>query len=182
MAGYTCLESHGKVVGLWGTSATPNRGPTSMVTAKGQSIEDLTGQDVVSWLLANRYYAPHAVANSPSFSAEQALAASFAVLNDKDLPTAEKERLYSTYYISTQAWRAVTTYAALVPLSITPTGPFGRPLSSKSQAEFAVSQWPEFISEPPGASAGNGGVYLVYTLVRLSGTSLWKITNVGTGV
>jgi len=181
MAGYTCLESHGKVAGLWGIAATPNQEPQSIVTAKGQSIESLTGQDVLSWLIANRYYVPHAVANSPSFSAEQALAASFAVLNDKALPSGEKERLYSTYYISTQAWRAVTTYAALVPLSITPTGPFGRPLSSKSQAEFSVAQWPEFISATPGAAAGNGGAYLIYTLVRPSGTSLWKIANVGTG-
>lgn len=182
MAGYTCLESHGKVVGLWGISATPNQNPESFVTAKGPSIETLTGQDVLSWLLANRYYAPKAVPNSPSFSAEQALAASFAVLNDRFLPTAEKERLYSTYFVSTQAWRNVTTYSALVPFAITPTGPFGRPSPSKTQAEFSVAQWPEFIAATPSASAGNGGVYLFYTLVRPAGSSLWKIASVGTGV
>ncbi len=184
MSGYVCLEDKRHVIGVWGEQADYTPQPGLLVTAKDQTFQSLAGTDFLSWLMKNGYYHPRAVADSSGFTAEQALENSFAVMNDPSLSTSQRTHLLATYYATSRLTPMPPPLVALVPLQISYQPPLPGPrIDLKTQQEFAVMLWPHWSIFPPPSDymAGNGLQGMFYTMVRPTGTSMWKIGSEGTG-
>lgn len=184
ISGYVCLEAKGRVIGVWGQQNGYTAQPEFLITAKDQTFQSLTGTDFLSWLIKNGYYTPHAVPNSSSFTAEQALENSFAVMNDPSLSASQRTKLLATYYETPQQGMMPPPLVALVPIQISYQPPLpGSSIDLKTQQEFAVMLWPHWATFPPPSNymAGNGLQSMFYTMVRPAGTLMWKIGSEGTG-
>ena len=184
ISGYVCLEDKGRVIGVWGQQNDYTAEPEFLVTARDQTFQSLAGTDFLSWLIKNGYYSSHALPNSSSFTAEQALENSFAVMNDPSLSQSQRTRLLGTYYATLQQGMMPPPLAALVPIQISYQPPLpGTNVNLKTQREFAVMLWPHWRTFPPPTNymAGDGWQGMFYTMVRPAGTSVWKIGSTGTG-
>jgi hypothetical protein len=180
-----CLEEKGRVVSVWGQQSGYTAQPEFFVTARGQTFRSLAHTDFLSWLIKKGYYIPHAVPNSSSFTAVQALANSFAVMNDPSLSASQRASLLATYYDASRISLGLPAdLITLVPINISrfTQGPEAG-VNSQTQQDFSVALWPDWRSFPPPSEdmAGNGWIGFFYTMTRPTGSRLWKITGMGTG-
>ena len=181
-AGYSCLVQGGKVIGLWGQQAGHTLQREFLVTVQGKTVQDLTGNDFLSWLIAKGYYMPHGVPNSPSFTAEQALENYFAVINDPTLSASERADLLDTYIPAAQQGNGWAAFAALVPIQIRVAVVPGNSGPDPTAPEFGVQLWSHFVTgQPtPGEMAGNGWQYMLFDLGR-SSSGVWLVEGTGPG-
>jgi len=185
LSGYVCLENRGRVVGAWGEEGPNADDPGGLATVQGQSFLHLTGTNFLAWLLKNGYYAPHATANSSSFTAEEALANSFAVMNDPSLPPRARTRLLATYYTGGRGAPGLPSdLRTLVPIGISRVtwGPEAT-ADPRTEQQFSVGLWPDWRTYPPPAQdlAGDGWQGFFYTMVRSSVSRMWIIQSYATG-